>query len=112
MTQSILTSVKQALGITEEYDVFDSIIMMHINSVFMVLHQLGVGPLEGFRVESKSNTWDEFVDDEQNLDAVRSYMYLKVKHLFDPPTGGAVMESNKQLLNELEFRLNVQAETK
>lgn len=109
---SILTSVKKLLGIAEEYTHFDSDIIMHINSVFMILSQLGVGPSEGFRIEDKSTTWDEYITNEDNLDAVKSYMHLKVKILFDPPQSGAVKEATNQMINELEWRLNVETESK
>lgn len=109
---SILTSIKKLLGIAEEYTHFDSDIIMHINSVFMILNQMGVGPSDGFRIEDKSATWDEYMTEEDNLGAVKSYMHLKVKLLFDPPQGGAVKEATNQLINELEWRLNVQAESK
>ena len=107
---SILTSIKKLLGITEEYTNFDSDIIMHINSVFMILNQMGVGPSNGFRIEDKSATWDEYITEEDDLDAVKSYIHLKVKLLFDPPQGGAVMQAHKEMINELEWRLNVNAE--
>ena len=78
----------------------------------MTLHQLGVGPEEGFRIEDATGEWDEFIDDEQCLEAVKSYMHLKVKMLFDPPLSSAVMEATKQMINELEWRLVLQAERK
>ena len=109
---SILTSIKKLLGIAEEYTNFDSDIIMHINSVFMILNQMGVGPSEGFRIEDKSSIWDEYITESDNLDAVKSYMSLKVKLLFDPPQGGAVREATNQLIDELEWRLNVEAESK
>ena len=108
---SILTSIKKLLGIAEDYTHFDSDIIMHINSVFMVLNQLGVGPLEGFMIEDDSATWDEYITAEDNLGAVKSYMHLKVKLLFDPPTNSSVMECMKQMINELEWRLNVKTES-
>ena len=111
MEESILTSIKKLLGITADYTNFDTDIILHINSVFMILHQLGVGPIEGFRIEGEDNVWSEFVDEYDNLDAVKTYVYLKVKMVFDPPLGGAVMESMKQMINELEWRLNVQSES-
>lgn len=111
MTESILTSIKQLLGMTEEYNHFDTDIVMHINTVFMTLNQLGVGPEKSFKIEDKNNTWSEFLTEEDDLEAVKSYIYLKVKLLFDPPLSSAVMESTKQMINELEWRLNVQAES-
>lgn len=111
MEESILTSIKKLLGISADYTNFDTDIIIHINSVFMVLHQLGVGPTEGFRIENENNIWSEFVDESDNLDAVKTYVYLKVKLIFDPPLSSAVMESVKQTINELEWRLNIQAES-
>lgn len=104
---SILTSVKKMLGITEDYEHFDSDLIMHINSVFMILTQLGVGPSEGFSIEGKLDTWDDFISTGSNLEAVKSYVYLKVKLLFDPPLSSAVMESMNRMISELEWRLNV-----
>ena len=108
MDDSILTSIKKLLGITEEYTNFDTDIIIHINSVFMILNQLGVGPSKCFRIEDKYATWDEYITEDDDLDAVKTYMYLKVKLLFDPPLSSSVLEANKQLINELEWRLNVQ----
>lgn len=109
--ESILTSVKKLLGITEEYEHFDSDIIMHINSVFMILTQLGVGPAEGFSIRDKTVTWDEFIPNGQNLESVKSYMYMKVRLLFDPPTSSSVMDSMNRLISELEWRLNVAGES-
>lgn len=111
MTDSILTSIKKLLGLTDEYTNFDTDIIIHINSVLMVLNQLGVGPSEGFSIQDKSSTWDEFITEESKLEAVRTYIYLKVKLVFDPPLNSSVMEALKQSINELEWRLNVQAES-
>ena len=108
--ESILTSIKQLLGIKEEYEYFDDQIIMHINSVFFILNQLGVGPSEGFSIEDKFATWNDFLPDEQNLEAVKSYIHLKVKLLFDPPMSTAVTESINRLISELEFRLNAETE--
>lgn len=103
---SILISVKKMLGITADYTHFDNDIIMHINSVFMILHQLGVGPKEGFAIESDYETWDEFIRDEFTIESVKSYMYLKVGLLFDPPTNSNILESKNRLASELEWRLN------
>lgn len=111
MIDSILTSIKKLLGIVEEYEHFDADLIMHINSVFMTLTQLGVGPSSGFKIVDKSSTWDEFIEDKQDLEAVKSYVYLKVKLLFDPPLSSAVMEATNRAISELEWRLNVSAET-
>lgn len=110
--ESILTSVKKMLGITEEYDHFDPDIIMHINSVFMTLTQLGVGPPEGFIIEDDSAYWTDFIPDMTKLQAVKSFMHLKVKLLFDPPTSSAVIDAMNRQASEFEWRLNVAAETK
>lgn len=108
---SILTSVKKMLGITAEYTHFDSDIIMHINSVFMILNQMGVGPKEGFSISSDVETWDEFTNDNLTIESVKSYMYLKVGLLFDPPTSSNVLDARNRLVSELEWRLNAIADT-
>ena len=104
---SILTSIKKLLGIDEEYTQFDSDIIMHINTVFLNLTQLGVGPAEGFLIEDDSATWNDFIGDSNQLQAVKTYVYLKVKLLFDPPLSSSVTESINRIISELEWRLNV-----
>lgn len=108
--ESILTSVKKLLGITEEYEHFDSDLIMHINSVFMILTQLGVGPSEGFFITDKTTTWDDFIPTGKSLESVKSYMYMKVKLLFDPPQSSAVMESMNRMISEFEWRLHIEVE--
>lgn len=109
---SILTSIKKLLGIPEEYEQFDMDIILHINSVFMILNQLGVGPAEMYRIADKNDKWLDFVTDYDDLDAVKSYMFLKVKQLFDPPQSSILMESQNRLIQELEWRLRFKVETK
>lgn len=111
MEDSILTSVKKVLGIPEEYTHFDTDIIMHINSTFMVLNQLGVGPSKGFQIEDATSTWNDFLSDAIELNAVKSYVPLKVRLLFDPPTSSTVMECTKQAIAEFECRLMIQAES-
>lgn len=108
---SILTSVKKMLGITAEYTHFDADIIVHINSVFMILNQMGVGPREGFSISSDVETWDEFTNDDLTIESVKSYMYLKVGLLFDPPTSSNVLDARNRLVSELEWRLNAIADT-
>lgn len=108
MEESILISIKKLLGISEEYTQFDDDIIMHINTVFLNLNQLGVGPTAGFFIEDDSAEWAEFIgDNNAQLQAVKSYIYLKVKLLFDPPLSSSVIESMNRMIAELEFRLNV-----
>ena len=107
--ESILTSIKKLLGIDEEYEHFDDDIIMHIISVFTILNQLGVGPSEGFSIKDKTSTWDEFVQNK-NYESIKTYMYAKVKLVFDPPLSSSVIECLRQTINEFEWRLNVSAE--
>ena len=108
---SILISIKKLLGIDEEYTDFDPDIIMHINSVFMILNQLGVGPEKGFSIKDVYSTWYDFIPSGSNLEAVKSYMHLKVKLLFDPPSSSAVSDAINRSIAELEWRLNVAADT-
>lgn len=104
---SILTSVKKLLGIAEEYEHFDQDIIIHINSVLMILTQIGVGPSNGFSIIDKDSTWTDFVTDIKQIEAVRTYVYLKVRLIFDPPSSSAVMEAINRTVSELEWRLSV-----
>lgn len=108
---SILTSVKKMLGITEEYKDFDPDIIMHINTVLMILTQLGVGPEEGFYIEDDSSFWDDFVKDLSKLEAIKTYVYMKVRLMFDPPTSSSAMEATNRIIDELEWRLNIAGES-
>ena len=107
---SILTSIKKLLGITEEYEHFDQDIIMHINSVFMILTQMGVGPEEGFTISDSTTTWNEFTNDDKKIEALKSYVYLKVRLLFDPPASSSVMEAMNRSISEFEWRLNIAAD--
>ncbi len=108
MSESILTSIKKLLGIEEDYEHFDADILMHINTVLAILTQMGVGPTDGFAISDKSATWTEFLGEKVNqLVGVRTYVYMKVRLMFDPPTSSAATESMTKLANELEWRLHV-----
>lgn len=108
--QSILTSIKKLLGIAEEYDHFDTDIIMHINSVFSILTQLGAGPSTGFSITGADEEWTDFTPASPKLEFLKSYMHLKVKMLFDPPQTSAVMDSMNRMINELEWRILVATE--
>lgn len=110
--ESILTSIKKLLGIDSSYTHFDADIIIHINSVFSILNQLGIGPPEGFRITGASETWDSYLADEKILDDVKTFMYLKVQLAFDPPSISAVLESKTRLASELEWRITIAAESK
>lgn len=111
-SDSILSSVKKSLGIQPDYDVFDPDIIMHINSTFSVLHQLGVGPATAFAIEDDNATWGDFLAEQPDLGLamVQSYIYLKVRMLFDPPQA-SVLSAMKDQASEYEWRMNVEAET-
>ena len=109
---SILTSIKKLLGITAEYKQFDPDLIIHINSVFLILKQLGIGPEQGFSISGEYENWNQFLPEgSTNFEAVKSYVYIKVKLLFDPPTSSAVMEAMNRIASEYEWRLNVEAES-
>ena len=110
--ESILTSIKKMLDIGEAYDQFDANIIMHINSVFADLTQMGVGPAEGFMIEDDSAIWDDFVADNMLLNSVKSYMNLRVKLLFDPASiGSSTLASYERQISQWEWRLNLAAES-
>lgn len=110
MEGSILNTIKQLLGIQSDYTAFDADIVIHINSAFMALNQLGVGPTECFSIDGSGENWAEFVDKSIDLEAVKTYIYLKVRTIFDPPSSSVVMEAMNKNISELEWRLNVQVE--
>lgn len=107
MIESILTTIKKLLGITEDYNHFDNDLIVHINSVFSVLFQLGVGPRSGFAITGSGEKWTDYLpgDEIALIEMVKSYIYLKVRLLFDPPMNGTVTESIKNLASELESRI-------
>lgn len=107
---SILTSIKEMLGIAGEYDHFDSVLIRHINTVFMILSQMGVGPPEGFAIQDADQTWSDFVSEEDNLEAVKSYVYHRVHLAFDPPASSTIIEATNRIISELEWRLYTAAE--
>lgn len=108
---SILISIKKLLGIEENYTHFDTDIIMHINSVLSILTQLGVGPSSGYSIKDANAVWDEFISDSKKLELVKTYVYLKVRLMFDPPSSSSAIDSMKQLISELEFRITIAAES-
>ena len=108
--ESILTSIKKLLGIAEEDTNFDQDLIMHINSVFMILTQLGVGPSKGFAIKDENDVWSDFIPEQSSLEAVKSYVYMKVRLMFDPPLSSAVADAINRNISEFEWRLNVGAE--
>lgn len=110
MDESILTSVKKMLGPEEDYEHFDPDLIVHINSVLATLNQLGVGPDNGFFIRDKAAKWSDFIGDDQLMNLVPTYVYLKVRQLFDPPTTAATQEALEREVNRYEWRINVAAE--
>jgi hypothetical protein len=110
VSDSILNSTKKALGVDSTYTAFDVDILMHINSAFATLNQLGIGPEEGFSIEDATPTWDAFLGTDKNLNSVKSYVYIKVRMLFDPPTTSFLIDALNKQATELEWRLNTYRE--
>jgi len=110
VTDSILDSIKKTLNIPAEDTAFDPDIIMHINSVFSTLGQLGVGPQEGFMIEDKNAVWDSLLGGDIRFNNVKSYVYLRVRRLFDPPGTSFLLEAIQQQEKELEWRINAQRE--
>ena len=109
-SDSILDSIKKLLGPGSEHDAFDMDVLIFINSVFSDLHQIGVGPIEGFTIEDNTTTWEDYTDDIITLNSIKPYIYLKVRLMFDPPTSSSVLESMKNIAKEFEWRINMRAE--
>lgn len=109
--ESILDTVKKLLGIQPEYTNFDEDIIVHINTAFASLNQLGVGPVEGFLIYDDAAIWDDYIT-SCNLTMIKSYIYLKVRILFDPPTSSVLMESMNRSIAELEWRIFLEGDPK
>lgn len=105
--EGILATIKRLLGIDVYCTDFDTDVIVHINSAFMVLNQLGVGPPEGFTITGNTEKWTDFIGTTAGIESVKTYIYLKVKLVFDPPQSSAAMESINRMIRELEWRLNV-----
>ena len=112
MDSSILTSIKKLLGIAEEDTSFDQDIIMHINTVFAILSQLGVGPANGFSIEDDSAIWEDYLGNATNLELVKSYIYMKVRSMFDPPTSSILADAMNKNISELEWRINTMVDPK
>lgn len=106
MENSILKSTKKILNISPTYTAFDLDIIIHINSSFSVLNQMGIGPVEGFAIEDESSGWDDLGLPQNQLSLVRTYVYLKTRMLFDPPTTSFAIEAMNEQIKEHEWRLS------
>lgn len=107
---SILKTIKQMLGFEHDYHAFDQDIIININMVFNILNQLGVGPKGGFYITGDKETWNDYISDMNKLQMVKTYIYLKVKAIFDPGTSSALNNAIDNQIKELEWRLNVQVD--
>jgi hypothetical protein len=110
MEESILTGTKKILGLDEDYTAFDLDVITHINSAFATLSQLGIGPAEGFMIEDATAVWTDFVSGDLGLNMIRTYIFLKVRMVFDPPTLSYMVDAMAQQIKELEWRINVHRE--
>jgi hypothetical protein len=110
--ESILTAVKQMLGLPEDYTAFDETIVMHINSVFLSLSQMGVGPAEGFTISDKEAKWDEIEVEPILIGYLKTYMFMKVKLVFDPPNSSYLLEAIDRQILQMEWRMTNHADSK
>ena len=110
LDQSILSSIKLMLGLSDDITAFDTEIIAHINSMFTILNQLDIGPDDGFMINGYEETWDQYVDNVMLATMVREFIYLKVRMIFDPPASSTVSDAYNQRISELEWRMNIQAE--
>ena len=107
VNDKILSSVKHSLGITDEYTHFDQDVVMHINSVLSTLYQLGIGPVRGWQISTGEETWTDLLAGDPRINFVKTYVCLRVRMLFDPPTAGPVIEAYKREIDELTWRITV-----
>lgn len=104
--ESILDSIKKLLNVDVSDTAFDIDIKMHINTTLSILTHLGVGPDIGFSIQDNKATWKDFIPQTINLEMIKTFVYLKVKLVFDPPLNSAVIAIMKENAKELEWRIN------
>lgn len=109
MADSILDKTKKMIGIPEDYDVYDIDIITNINSVFATLTQLGIGPSDGYMIEDSTPQWDDYLGGKLYLNIVKSYMYQRVRLMFDPPATSFALAAIQEQIKEAEFRLSLYA---
>ena len=108
---SILLSIRKLIGLGIDNNAFDVDLIIDINAAMMILYQLGVGPSRPYSITGESETWNDFFADDEQLSLVQTYIYLKTRLMFDPPTTGVLHQAMERQVQEFEWRLNVQAET-
>lgn len=106
---SILLSIKKALGVEDDYDGFDTEIIMHINAALFTLNQLGVG-VDGYSISGIQETWAMFLTGFTGVESVKTYVYLTVRLLFDPPTNSFLVTSFEKQIEQLQWRLMVKTD--
>lgn len=111
LDDSILDTVKKMLGIPQDYTQFDTDVVIHINSVLSILTQLGIGPNEGYSIKDNTSLWSDYIPDGKALSDIKTYVYLKVRLIFDPPSASSAVEAMNKLVSELEWRINVAADS-
>ena len=110
MEESILITIKKKLGLSKDYDAFDTDVITNINTSLMRLGQLGIGPTTGFRITGEYETWRDFIGNRVDLEGVKDFIYMKARIVFDPPASAAALQALKEEVKELEFCLNVQVD--
>ena len=111
MSESILTTIKKMIGFDPEYDVFDTDLITLINGCFSTLYQLSVGPTDqAYKITSAANTWDEFYVGNENIESVKTYIFIKAKLMFDPPQNSFIVTAYDNQAKELEWRLNAECD--
>lgn len=111
INESILNSIKKLLNIPIEEKAFDADIIIHINSVISSLLQIGIGPKDGYRISDENDLWEDYIPEESNIDYIKTYIYLRVKMIFDPPLNSSVLQSLNETIRELEWRLHINYES-
>lgn len=110
MEESILLSIKKLLGLDGDYQAFDEDVVVHINTALSILRQLGIGPKNGFKITGSNETWGDFLGDSDKLEMAKTFVYTRVKPIFDPPSNSFVLSALKEESTELAWRLNIAAE--
>ena len=105
ITDSILSTVKTHCNVSADDTSFDAELIEHTNMILSILPQLGVGPDEGFAIESKNDEWSDFLPGNLKIGLIKSYVGKRVRLLFDPPSNGQHLEALKATISELESRL-------
>lgn len=110
MGASILFSIRKLLGGMSDDPAFETDLLIHINALLAVLTQLGVGPAEGMSIADGSTAWRDLLGDDPKWQIVQTWMYLRTKMIFDPPTIGTVADSMKKQADEYEWRISILAD--